>query len=44
MVRRVATKRGVDESGGDEGFDGFVTEVGGDGFPSSSVVALQEGE
>jgi hypothetical protein len=40
----VAVKRGVDESGGGECFDGFATEVGGEGLPMSSVVAFQAGE
>jgi hypothetical protein len=35
---------GVDESGGGEYFDGFVTEFGGDGFQASSVMAFQEGD
>jgi hypothetical protein len=41
---RVALKASVDESRGGEGFDGFVSKVGGDGFPTSAVVAFQEGE
>jgi hypothetical protein len=40
MVRRVAVKEGADDSGGGEGFDGFITKVGGDGFPSSAIVAF----
>jgi hypothetical protein len=34
----------VDDNGGVEIFDGFVTEVCGGGLPSASVVAFQEGE
>jgi hypothetical protein len=44
MVRRVAVKGAVEESGGGEGFDGFVTKVGGDGFLSSAVVAFLDRE
>jgi hypothetical protein len=34
----------VDENGGGEQFDGFVTKIGDDGSPKSTVVAFQEGE
>jgi hypothetical protein len=37
-------KGDVDENGRGEGLDGFVTKVGGGGFPKSAVVALHEGE
>jgi hypothetical protein len=43
-VRRVAVKGGAGESGRGEKFDGFVTEVGCDGFLASAVVAFREGE
>jgi hypothetical protein len=43
-VRRVAVKRGVHGSWGGKGFDGFITKVGGDGFPSSAIVAFQSRE
>jgi hypothetical protein len=34
----------VDESRGGKDFDGFVTKVGGGGFPPSTVVAFQKGD
>jgi hypothetical protein len=43
-ARRVAVKGVVDDSGGGEGFDGFVTKVGGGGLPSSAIAAFREGE
>jgi hypothetical protein len=43
-VRGVAVKGGVDEGGGYELFDGFVTKVSRDGLPSASVVTFHEGE
>jgi hypothetical protein len=30
----------VDKNGGGEGFDGFITDVHGDGFPTAAVVSL----
>jgi hypothetical protein len=44
MVSRVAVKGGVGDSWGGGGFDGFATKDGGDGFPSSAIVAFQNGE
>jgi hypothetical protein len=40
-VRRVAVKEGVDDSGGGDGFYGFVTKVADDGISSSTIVAFQ---
>jgi hypothetical protein len=34
----------VDENGRGEAFDVFVTKAGGDGFPTSVVMAFREGE
>ena len=39
-VRRVAVEWGVGRGGVFKQFYGFVTEVCGDGFPASSVVAF----
>jgi hypothetical protein len=40
----VAIKGGLDECGGCEFFDWFVTKVRRDGFPQTSGAALHEGE
>jgi hypothetical protein len=40
----VAVKGDVDNDVGGEEFDGFITDVRGDGFPSVADVFLQLGE
>jgi hypothetical protein len=36
------SRGGVDNNGGgDEGFDGFITEVNGDDFPLAAIVSFE---